>query len=91
MVDDVDALDTFDIGGNVDMERDGDDEADEQVEDELKEEKAVDEVEKEEEDENIGKEPRMIGQGEMGNPSTDDADTMVDDQPTVLPGQGQQM
>ena len=33
----------------------------------------------------------MIGQGEMVNTSADDGDTMVDDEPTVLPEQGQQM
>jgi len=43
------------------------------------------------EDEDNGKEPRRIGQGELVNTSADDADTMVDDQPTVLPEQGQEM
>ena len=38
-----------------------------------------------------GKEPGTIGQGEMVNAPPDDADTMVDDQPTVLPQQGQEM
>jgi len=33
----------------------------------------------------------MIGQGEMVNISADDVDTMVDDQPIVLPEQGQEM
>jgi len=33
----------------------------------------------------------MIGQEEMVNTSADDADTMVDDQPTVRPAQGQKM
>jgi len=51
----------------------------------------VDEEEDEDEDEDNGKEPRTIGQGEMVNPSTDHADTMVDDQPTMLPEQGQEM
>jgi hypothetical protein len=44
--------------------------------------------EDEEEDEDNGKEPRTIGQGEMVNTSADDVDTMVDDEPTVLPEQG---
>jgi hypothetical protein len=39
----------------------------------------------------MAKEPRTIGQGEMVNTSADDADCMVDDEPTVLPEQGQQM
>jgi hypothetical protein len=47
--------------------------------------------EDEEEDEDNGKEPRTIGQGEMVNTSADDVDTMVDDEPTVLPEQGQEM
>jgi len=38
-----------------------------------------------------GKEPRMIGQGEIVNTSVDDSDTMVDNEPTVLPEQGQKM
>ena len=81
MEDDVDAPDGVDLDGDVDMERDGDDqvEEDEQEEDE------------EEEEEDDGKEPRTIGQGEMVNTSADDVDTMVDDQPIVLPEQGQEM
>jgi hypothetical protein len=50
-----------------------------------------DEDEEEDKDEDDGKEPRTIGQGEMVNTSADDADTMVDDEPTVLPEQGQEM
>jgi hypothetical protein len=50
-----------------------------------------DEDEEEDKDENDGKEPRTIGQGEMVNTSPDDADTMVDDELTVLPEQGQEM
>jgi hypothetical protein len=50
-----------------------------------------DEDEEEDKDEDDGKEPRMIGQGEMVNTSADDTDTMVDDEPTVLPDQGQEM
>jgi len=44
--------------------------------------------EDEEEDEDNGKEPRTIGQGEMVNTSADDVDTMGDDEPTVLPERG---
>jgi hypothetical protein len=51
----------------------------------------VDEDEEEDEDEDNGKEPWTIGQEEMVNTSADDADTLVDNQPTVLPEQGQQM
>jgi hypothetical protein len=51
----------------------------------------VDEDEEEDEDEDNGKEPRTIGLGEMVNISADNADTMVDDQPTVPPGHGQEM
>jgi hypothetical protein len=43
------------------------------------------------EDEDNGKEPRTIGQGEMVNTSADDADNMVDPQPTVLPEQSQEI
>ena len=50
-----------------------------------------DKEEDENENEDNGKEPRTIGQGEMVITSADDADTMVDHQPTVLPEQGQEM
>jgi hypothetical protein len=81
MQDDVDAPDSIDFDGNVEIERDSDDEeaGHEEEEDEKEEE--------EEEDEDDGKEPRTIGQGEEVNTSTDDVDTMVDDQPHVLPDQ----
>jgi len=88
MEDDVDAPDGVDIDGDEDMERDCEDEKDEEQDDE-KEEEVVDEDE--EEDEDNGKEPRTIDQGKMVNTSADDADTMVDDEPTVLPEQGQEM
>ena len=90
MEDDVDAPDGIDSDGDVDMERDGEDEDDQEEEDEMEEEE-VDEEEDEDADEDNGKEPRMIGQGEMVHTLADDADTMVDDQPTVLPEQGQEM
>jgi len=88
MEDDVDAPDGVDIDGDVDMERDGEDGEDEEEEDE-REEEVLDEDEEENEDN--GKEPRTIGQGEMVKTSADDVDTMVDDEPTVLPEQGQEM
>ena len=82
MEDDVDAPDSVDLDGDVDVGRDSDD----QVEEDKQEE---DEEEEEEEDD--GKEPRAIGQGEMVITSADDADTMVDDDSTVVPEQGQEM
>ena len=84
--DDVDAPDAVDLDGDVDMKRDGDN-----GEDEKEEEEIVDEDEEEDEDEDNGKKPRTIGQGDMVNTSANDADTMVDDQPTVLPSQGQEI
>jgi len=51
----------------------------------------VDEDEEEDKDEEDGKEPRTSGQGEMVNTSAEDVDTMVDDQPNVLPEQCQNM
>jgi len=93
MKDDVDEPDSFDSDGYVDMERDSEDEEDEEEEDE-KEEEEVDEDKEEEdedEDEDNRKEPRTIGQREMVNISADDADTMVDHLPSVLPEQGQEI
>jgi hypothetical protein len=60
-------------------------------EDEMEEDQQEDDEEDEDEEEDDGKEPRMIGQGEMVNLSTDDVDTMVDDQLIVLPEHGQKM
>jgi hypothetical protein len=91
---DVDIRDGVDQDTDVEMEKDDEDGEDEEGED-VKEEEKVDEDEDEEEDEDEdednGKEPRTIGQGEMVNTSADDADTMVHNQPTVLPEQGQDM
>jgi len=99
-------MDGVDSDSDVDMERDGDheEEEDEEEENEKKEDEEEEEEEEEEEkkeeeeedeeedkDEDDGKEPRTIGQGEMVNASADDVDTMVDDQPIVLPEQGQEM
>jgi hypothetical protein len=88
MEDDVDASDHVDLHGNMDMEWARQDEEDEDEEDE-KEEAVVDEDEQEDEDN--GKEPRIIGHSEMVNTSADDADTIVDDEPTVLPEHGQEI
>jgi len=90
MEDDVDAPESVDVDGDVDMERDSEDEEDAEEEDK-KEEEVVneDEEEAEDEDENNGKEPRTIGHGVMLNSSADNADTMRDNEPTVLPEQGQ--
>jgi len=78
MVDDVEALDSVDLDRDVDMQRDSDNEEE-------------DDEEEDDEDEHYGKEPRTIGQGEMENTSADHVDIMVDDQPIVLPEEGQKM
>jgi hypothetical protein len=97
MEDDVDTLEGVDLDSDVDMEREGDDdeEEDEEEEDEVKqheeEVEEQDEDEVEDKDEDDGKELRMIGQREMVNPPADDADTKVDDEPSVLPEQCQVM
>ena len=97
MEDDVDALDGIDLDSDVKIESDGDDdeEEDEEEKDEEKEDKEEveeeDEDEEEDKDEDNGKEPQTIGQGEMVNTLADDAYTIVDDEPTVLPEQGQEM
>jgi len=90
--DDVDTLDGVDLDGDVAKERDSDDDEgkDEEKEDE-EEVEEDDEDEEEDQDEDDDKEPRTLGQGEMVNTSADDVDTMVDDQPIVLPEQGQEM
>jgi hypothetical protein len=86
MEDDVDAPDGVDLDGDVDKKRDGEDEEDDEEEDE----KGEDEMDQDEEEDN-GKEPWTIGQGEMVNTSAEDADTMVDDKPPVVPKQGHWM
>ena len=89
MKDDVDAPDGIDLDSNVDMEWDSDnkEEEDEENEDEQEEneDKEEDKDEEQDNDEDDGKEPQTIGQGEMVNTSADEVDTMVDDQPIVLP------
>jgi len=91
MEDHVDAPDGVDLDGDVDMERDGDDEEEEDEKKEDEEEEEVDEDEEEDKDEDDGKEPWTIGQREMVNTSADDVDTMVHDEPIVLPEQCQEM
>jgi len=75
---DADATDGVALDGDVDKERYGDDEEEE-------------DQEEDDEDDDDGKEPQMIGQEEMTNTSADDVDTMVDNQPIVLPEQGEEM
>ena len=58
---------------------------------EVDEDKEEDKDKEENEDEDDGKEPLTIGQGEMVNTSADHVYTMVDNQPIVLPEQGQEM
>jgi len=101
MEDEVDAADSVDSNGNRDMERDGGDDEDkdeeknhedeaEEVEEEEDEEKE-DEDEEADKDEDDDKEPRTLGQRVMVNTSGDEVDTIIDDQPIVLPQQGQEM
>jgi len=87
----VDALQSVDLYGDEDMKRDGDDYEEEDENKNDKEEEEEDEAEEEDQDEDDGKEPRTLGQGEMLDTSADDVDTMVEDQPIVLPEQGQEM
>jgi hypothetical protein len=87
MEDDVNSPDSIASDRDVDMQTDGDDEEGEDEKTEDVEEEEVDENENEDKNEDDGKELQMIGQGEMVNTSADDVDTMVDDQPIVLPEQ----
>jgi hypothetical protein len=92
MEDFVDAPDGVDLDGDVDMKRDGDDdEEEEEEEDDQQEVEEEDEDEEEDKDEDDGQGPRTIGHGEIVNTLAHDADTMVDDEPTVLPEPGQEM
>jgi hypothetical protein len=92
MEDNVDAPDGVDSDGEVDMESDGEDdeEEDEETEDE-EEVEEEDEYEEEDQDEDDGKEPRTLGQGVRVNTTADNVDTMVVDQPIMLPKQAQEM
>ena len=92
MEDEVDSLDGVDLDGDVDMERDGDDaEKEDEAKEDEEEVEEEDEDEEEDQDEDDGTEPRTLGQREMVNTSADDVDTMIDNQPIVLPEQGQEM
>ena len=83
MEDDVKAPYGVDLDGDVGMEWDGDnDEDDEEEADKL--ELEVNEDDEQDEDEHNGNEPHMTSKGKMVNPSTDYADTMADDQLTML-------
>jgi len=88
MQDDMDTLYGIDLDANVDM--DGDVNNGEEKDEVEKDEEQGDE-EDEDEDDDDGKEPRTIGQGEMVNTSADDADTMADNGPIVVPEQSQEM
>jgi hypothetical protein len=97
MQDDMVTVDGVDVDCDVHMEIDAANEEaeDEEEEDEKEEDKEKDNEqddeeeneheEEENEDEDDGNEPRMIDQREMVIISTDNLDTMVDDQPIVLP------
>ena len=88
----MDTPDGIDLDGDVDMERDCDDEEKEDGKKQYEEEEeVVDEDEEEHKDEDDGKEPRTFGQGDMLNTFADNVDTMVKDQPIVLPDQCQLM
>jgi len=50
-----------------------------------------DEEEDDDEDEDNGKEPQKICQGEKVNKSANNDDTKVDNLPTMLPEQGEEM
>jgi hypothetical protein len=45
----------------------------------------------EDQDEDDGKDPRTLSQGEVVNTSADDVDSIVGNQPIVLPKQGEGM
>jgi len=84
-----------------DVEKEDEQEEDEHEEDEEKEDEQEEEMEEEEEeeeeneeedeDEDDGKDPQTVGQREMVNALANDVGTMVEDQPMVLPDQGQEM
>ena len=86
--DDAHALDGVDLYGDVHIDRDSNDD---EEEDEEEEDKEMVEENNEDEDEDNSKAPRTVGQREMVNTLADNADTMVGDEPTVLPEQGQVM
>jgi hypothetical protein len=79
------------------MARDGydDEEGGDELEDEGNEDEEVvdegDQDEEEDNDDDDGKEPQVIGQGEIVNSSADDAYTIVDHELIVLSEQGPEM
>jgi hypothetical protein len=98
MENNVDAPDSIDLDGDVDMARDGhDDKEEDEVEEDEQGDEEVDEGEEkekdkeEDKDEDDDKEPWTIGQGETVNTSADDVDTMVDVHPIVLPEESQEL
>jgi hypothetical protein len=80
MEDDMVAQDGVDSDSEMEINRDSGDEEEDDEEEE--------DQEKEDQDADDGKAPGTFGLGEMGNTSADVVDTMVDDQPIVLPMQG---
>jgi len=94
MEDDVEGPEGINSHGDVDMERDHDnaEEQDKQEDDgEEEDEQMEDEDEEEAKDEADGKEPRMIGQGDMLNILAQHVYTVVDNEPIVSPEQDQEM
>jgi hypothetical protein len=92
MEDDVDEADGVDLGGVVDMQKDGnDDEGEYEAQADKEEVEEEDEDEEEDQDEDDSKEPRTLGQGEIVHTSADDVDILVNDEPVVVPDQAQQM
>jgi hypothetical protein len=63
----------------------------EEGENDKEEEEEDDKDVEEDKDEDDANEPQRIGQGQKVYTSADDIHTMVDDQPIVLPEQGQEM
>ena len=82
----MNALYGVNLDSDVHIEMDSTNEEKEDKEKEDKEEEDEDEKdEDEDEDEDDGKERWTIGQGEIVNSSADNVDTMVDNDPIVLP------
>jgi hypothetical protein len=89
--DDVDTPDNIYLNGNVDIERDGDndeekdeEEVDGKRQDKEEEDEKMDEYEEEDQKEDDGKVPQTIGQRGMVITLADAGDTMVGDQPIVI-------
>lgn len=75
-----------DLNDDVDIQMDSDNEEEESGEED--DEKDEDEDEEKDGDEHNGKEPQMIAQGGMVNTLADDADSMLNTQPIILPKRG---